>query len=79
MEEPQIEPELAPGYDEDSIAPLLQEGISAEVKSQVTNALAAVLGTAEEAVEQFFHAAHLSAQAGIRTVVYDAVEHEILH
>lgn len=61
------------GYD-DSIAIELKEVIADEVKSHVANALATILVTVEEAVEQLFRATTVTPQVVIRTVVYVAVD-----
>lgn len=64
--------------DDDLISIALQDVIYNEVKPQVPNALAKLLDMVQEAVEQLFHTAPLSAEQGIRTVAYDTVEHVVL-
>lgn len=52
--------------------------IGDDARSQVANALVTFLDMVSAAVENRFRAVTLSAQGGIRTMVYDAVEHVIL-
>lgn len=52
--------------------------IADEVKCQVASALATIPDKRKEAVQQLFRSATPSAQRGIRTVVYDAVENVML-
>lgn len=78
VEDKQVEPGPALEDDDHLIATALQEVIANEVKSQVTNALGTIADMVEESVEQRLCAATLSAQMGICSVLYDAVEHGIL-
>lgn len=60
VEEQQVDPGLAPEDKEDWVATVLQQVIDDEVKSQVSNAMTALPGIVEEAVEQLLPATALS-------------------
>lgn len=77
-EESLVEPGAAPEHDEDLTENVLQEKIADDFKSHVANVLATIPDMVAEAVEQLFWASTPSAQGGIRTVMYDAVEDVIL-
>lgn len=77
--EQQVESGPAPEDGDDSIATALQEVIPDEVKSQVKNAMVEVLVMVEGAVEHLFQASTPSAQGGICTMMYGALENVILH
>lgn len=71
-------PAPAPEDTNSSIAIVLQQIVTKNVREQVENALTGILELVEEEVEQLLGAATLNAQCGIHTVVYDAVEHVLL-
>lgn len=76
-QEQQVESGRIPEDERDSIAPGLQDVITDELKSQVSNGLLATPEMVDQAVEQIFCAASLSARGCIRSVVPDAVEYII--
>lgn len=74
IEEQQVEVEAVSEEAKDPIQTLLQATIAEEAKQEVKNALPAIPELVEEAIDQLFRTSILSAQGGICTVVYDAVE-----